>query len=169
MLPKILAFLLLAGGLHNQFRSTGQELKKHPNDYPMSILRSVDFDYLIYANDLVSPENPELCRRNLYVLMDENAFNEGNLRELFSVLSDAFPEPRRFGVTVNTSLAQVRPMGPSRGSEQPEPPNADKHHWARYRRDREDEFFRYIANPPEGKWTTVIIRGKDPAAAQSKR
>jgi len=77
----------------------------------MSILRSVGFNYLIYSNNLFSPEDLERCRRHLYLLMDENAFNEENLRELFGILSDAFSEPKELSVTVHTSPEQVRAWG----------------------------------------------------------
>jgi hypothetical protein len=28
----------------------------------------------------------------------------------------------------------------------------------------DNEYFRYIAHPPEGKWTTVVLKGVDPWA-----
>jgi len=127
-----------------------------------SFLRDVNFNYLIYANQVFWPEEPILVRRNLYVLMDEGAFTEANLREVFGVLSDAFPEPATLSVSVKTSLEQIRPLGPARSDAEPDPPNADKHNWSTYNRMGANEFFRYSVNPPDQNSKTVVLKGVDP-------
>jgi hypothetical protein len=159
----VLICSLLAGGLITPSGQVAGPQAKEAHSYPMSVLRPVSFNYLIYSDKLVWPEEPLRCRRDLYVLMDENAFSEDNLKELFGVLSDAFPDPSRLRVMVHTSLEQVRPLGPIGVSEQRDPPNAYKHHLAGYSRIDGNEYFRYIAHPPEGKWTTVVIKGVDPS------
>jgi hypothetical protein len=121
---KVLISLLLAGGLQVAPFSNCGPSTQEARSYPMSVLRSVSFNYLIYADKLDWPDNPVRCRRNLYILTDENAFSEENLKQLFGVLSDAFPDPKALSVMVHTSLEQVRPLGPSGVSEQRDPPNA---------------------------------------------
>jgi len=167
MIVKLVACLLIAGGLQVSARQAEREQDKS-RDYSMSMLRPVGFNYLIYSNTVFSAEAEVLSKRNVYLLMDENAFNEANLKELFGVLSDAFPEPKTLSVTVHTSLEQVRPLGPSGISEEPDPPRARNHRLAGYLRMGDNEFFRYIAHPPAGKWTTVVLRGVDPTAGDQK-
>jgi hypothetical protein len=165
MLATLMACFLLAVGIQAPVGQVERDKQRDP-EYPMAMLRPVNFNYLIYSNKVIWPEDPVACGRNVYVLMDENAFSEVNLKELFSALSDAFPEPKTLSIMVHTSLDQVRPLGPSNVSEQPDLPNANKHHLAGYFRNGDDEFFRYIAHPPEGKWTTVVLKGVDPSATE---
>jgi hypothetical protein len=163
MLAVIAACFLLGGAREAPASSAEVQQRKDSAAYPMSALRRVDFNYLVYANDLVMPDHPEVCTRNLYVLMDETAFNEPNLRELFSVLSDAFPRPGDLTVTVRTSLEQVRPLGEVGISEEPDLPNADKHHRAGYLRLGGNEFFRYTEHSTDLGLKTVVLKGTDPA------
>jgi hypothetical protein len=55
--------------------------------------------------------------------MDERAFSEVSLKELFAVLSDAFPEPKTLSVTVYTSPGAGQAARPKRrfgGARSPE-------------------------------------------------
>jgi hypothetical protein len=62
------------------------------------------FRYVIVYNDLLDTGIPN---RYIQVLMDEKAFNEKNLRELFALLKNRCPQPKHLTVVVRTSLDTI--------------------------------------------------------------
>jgi hypothetical protein len=124
------------------------------------------FRYVIVHNDVTGePSNPNDGYRYVEVLLDDNAFSERKLRELFNLVSRRFPTPRVLHVQVYTSLEDVetpeeREAG--RISEAPDDPSADRYHRAFYLRDADgNEWFRYNPNPLSREIRTVILRGRD--------
>ncbi len=61
-----------------------------------------EFRYLVVANDLYSAN-----LRHVDVFIDDSAFAEDNLKELFIYLSNKFPDPADLTVEVNTSWRQL--------------------------------------------------------------
>lgn len=106
-----------------------------------------DFRYLIVKN------LPLHKGRLLQVLLDPKAFSEMNLRKLFLMLSERFPEPYQLAVGVYTSLEQLPTPEEEdylASSEQEEPENnltlisnIEKYPGASYNRDEGKEVFNY--------------------------
>jgi hypothetical protein len=104
--------------------------------------------------------------RNVQVLLDDAAFSENTLKELFSLLIKRYPEPDWIYVWVVTSLHQVATPEEAdlpQLSESNSNPDYDKYHHAVLIKQGEDEFFRYFPNPPSAQMKTVVIRGIDSA------
>jgi hypothetical protein len=125
-----------------------------------SKLERVSFHYVIFKNSLTNPDAPNDGFRNMKVLLDVDAFSEANLKELFRVISKAFPEPERLNLMVYTSVKQVYTPEYTH-SNAPTPPEYFYHHMAVYNRGKENEFFRYTLTPTSRELKTVIIRGRD--------
>lgn len=101
------------------------------------------------------------------ILLNDKAFSEPTLRELFKLLSGRFPIPNRLYVQVYTNLDQVETPEEheqGKGSESPGDPNMDKYHWAFFIRSHDSELIRYNPKPPDRTMKTVILKGKDPTA-----
>lgn len=100
--------------------------------------------------------------RYVEVLLDERAFSENNLKELFRLVSKRFSTPRALHVQVYTNLEDVEtPEEKEKGkiSETPFDPNLERHHQAFYLRDDEgNEWFTYNPNPPDGETKKVILK-----------
>lgn len=82
----------------NKISENKKELDKDPLEF-----RS-PFRYVIVYNEISETSYPT---RSVEVLMDEGAFNEGNLKQLFQLLDKRFPSPERLTVTVNTSIKTI--------------------------------------------------------------
>ena len=122
------------------------------------------FRYVIYYNDVHDPKE-EWAERNVGVLLDERAFSEETLKQLFALLSERYPSPQRLVVDVDTSLDTARTPEEQEGPAvcgACENPSHRQHHWALYMRFEDDEIFRYNPNPPDRDMKTVVLRGKDP-------
>jgi hypothetical protein len=65
MLSQTITCLLVAGVLQVSAAQVERGGGKEARSYPMSVLRPVSFSYLIFADRLVSPDEPMLCRRNV--------------------------------------------------------------------------------------------------------
>jgi hypothetical protein len=130
------------------------------------MLDQVEFRYIIFNNSVRNFGDPEAGIRNIDVLLDEKAFSEENLKKLFRVLSKGYPKPELLLIEVITNLEQSHTPGLPQTSAEPDNPNYDNYHWATYHRDKENEFFRYNPNPPSKETKTVVLKGKDPFAAQ---
>jgi hypothetical protein len=128
-------------------------------------LRS-SFRYAIVSNEIVNVTGDAAdAFRYVVVLMDQKAFSEENLKELFKLVSARFPTPNRLDVQVYTNLEQVEtPEEHEQGkvAESPDNPVIDKYHWALFIRSQGNELIRYNPNPPDRKMKTIILKGKDP-------
>jgi hypothetical protein len=60
--------------------------------------------YVIVYNEISQTEYPT---RSVEILMDENAFNEKNLKQLFELLDKRFSKPESLLVIVHTSLKTI--------------------------------------------------------------
>jgi hypothetical protein len=64
--------------------------------------KTLQFRYLVMSNVLATPKV-----RVIEIFLDDTAFSEGNLRELFQFLSKQFPEPAGVTITVKTDWRQL--------------------------------------------------------------
>lgn len=129
----------------------------------------VPFRYVIISNEVNGkPSAPNDGYRYVEVLLDDRAFSESNLKELFKLVSRRFPTPRVLHVQVYTSLEDVETpeeRDAGRASEGPDDPSADRYHRAFYLRDADgDEWFSYNPNPPSREIRTVVLKGSNPQA-----
>jgi hypothetical protein len=151
--------LLISGGLEGVNGNRVSPAQKHYN------YRS-PFRYVIVSNEIIDGRgNPKDAFRYVEVLLDEKAFNEETLRELFKLLSKRFPKPKSMDVSVSTNLEQVdTPEEREAGkiSEAPANPTLDRYPSALLIRQDDNELFRYTPNTPSTKMKTVVIKGRDP-------
>lgn len=121
-----------------------------------------DLEFSIVNNDLYSSKI-----RHVELFLDPNAFNEKNLRRLFSCVSRDNPEPAWLTVQVETDWSRVHlPTGrPGTGS-CPAPPDPHEYDFlqALYWRRENHEYFRYSPgiHIHQFYFKTVVIRGKRP-------
>ena len=125
------------------------------------------FRYVMISNEVSNLSgDPKDANRTVSVLLDEKAFSEETLKEVFKLVTKRFPEPKRLDVWVYTSLEQLdTPEERDRGviSESDNNPVSDNYHWALFFRSQDgDEVFRYNPNPPNTNMKTVILKGRDP-------
>ena len=130
---------------------------------------SSPFRYIIISNEVSNLSgDPKDANRTVSVLLDEKAFSEETLKEMFKLVSKRFPEPKRLDIWVYTSLEQLdTPEERDRGviSESDNNPVFDNYHRALFFRSQDgDEVFRYNPNPPNTNMKTVILKGRDPHA-----
>jgi hypothetical protein len=69
---------------------------------PLSFRSSIR--YIIIYNEVSKTTYPT---RNVEILMEESAFNEENLKQLFELLDKRFPTPENLFVTVHTSIRTI--------------------------------------------------------------
>lgn len=101
--------------------------------------------------------------RNLDVLLDEKAFTEANLTELFRLLKKRFPVPQALFIDVRVSLEDLPTP-----EEEDEPQISElpdelpgTHPEALLARDGHgNEWFSYTMNPRTSDRKTVILKGK---------
>jgi|GEM_PF-2698668 len=134
-----------------------------------------EFRYIIVKNRLRSGGSPlsekeidEAERRVVDVLLDERAFTEYTLKKLFQLISKRFPRPDYLEVSVHTSLEQVFT---------PEEDDIDviggvdelpglRYSWAYFRRDKNNEFIRYVDDPATQRIKVIVLKGKAPPTAE---
>jgi hypothetical protein len=121
------------------------------------------FRYVIVYNEIVGGEDdPREAFRYVEVLLDERAFSEKTLKELFRLLSKRFREPKDMDVAVYTSLEQIdTPEERDAGkiSEGPGDPALDRYPSALLIRKGGCEFFRYTPQAPSTEMKTVVLKG----------
>lgn len=120
------------------------------------------FRYVITSNRIINTSGK--IYRSVGVLLDEKAFSEEVLRELFRLLSKRFGKPRAMEIRVFTNLEQIPTPEESEAgavSERPYDPSFDRYPSAIYIRQGEREFFRHTSNPPGIEMKTVILRCRD--------
>ena len=131
------------------------------------------FRYVIVRNDVIRVTgDSEDAYRFVEVLLEEKAFSEKILKELFSLVTKRFPTPTRMDIRVYTSLEQINtPEERDAGgvSEGPDDATSDKYHRALFiRSSGGDELFRYSISTPVRGLKTIILKGKDPHAPRSR-
>jgi hypothetical protein len=131
------------------------------------------FRYIILSTEVHAIGDQQM--RGVEVLLDSTAFSEGNLKELFALLSKRYPEPQWMDASVLTSLEQVRTpeefdlYGRAQFSgAKSYPLHYDDYDLAIFMRHGEDHFFRYTVRSirPERDMKTVVLKGYDPATHQ---
>lgn len=123
------------------------------------------FKYVIFSNTLHENKDIHYSRRVVSVFLDEKAFSEQSVRDLFLLLSNRFPSPQWLEVWVYTNLNQTETPEEAdlpKSSNTPDNPELDRFHWAWIYSKNGNVFFRYNPNPPNRAMKTVIISGKDP-------
>ena len=137
---------------------------------PQAVNRS-PFRYVIVFNEVIddSGNPPKDAYRYVEVLLDEKAFSEETLKELFKLLSKRFPKPNAMHVEVSTNLEQVdTPEERQAGkmSEAPGNPALDRYPSALLIRQGGNELFRYTPTAPNTDMKTVVLKGRDPQSPQ---
>jgi hypothetical protein len=100
--------------------------------------------------------------RAIFVLMDQQSFNETNLKDIFRSVSGRFPKPAQLSITVFTSLQQLpTPEEQDYMMRVPEDSlpffaNVDRFPSANYSRLRGQEKFDYSMGNGDQKRTVVI-------------
>jgi hypothetical protein len=118
----------------------------------------LDFHYLITSDSMTAP-NLRLIR----VFLDEKAFSEENLKELFNYLSNKYSEPNNLVIQVNTAWAQLPlPSDCPGGGISNQPDRTDKYdyHQAIFYRGSKAPYFKY--NPVLGtsNFKEVVLKDK---------
>src|SRR6266849_1835855 len=91
----ISGFSEMNGGERKQQRNQGKHYRS-------------PFRYIIVSNDVRNDGlGPEDAQRSVSILLDEKAFSEATLTELFKLLSKRYADPKWLNVWVYTSLEQV--------------------------------------------------------------
>ncbi|HZE71873.1 MAG TPA: hypothetical protein VE135_20380 [Pyrinomonadaceae bacterium] len=122
------------------------------------------FRYAIVSNEVIDDSGtpPKDAYRYVEVLLDEKAFSENNLKELFKLVSKRFPKPKVLHVQVYTNLNDVETPEEREGpkmSEVPDDPSQDRYHQASYLRDDDgNEWFTYNPNAPRTGTKKVILK-----------
>ena len=123
------------------------------------------FRYVIVGNEVIDDSGtpPKDAYRYVEVLLDEKAFSENNLKELFRLVSKRFAKPKVLHVQVYTNLEDTETPEEREGakmSEAPYDPPLDKYHQAFFLRDADGgEWFTYNANPPRTDTKKVVLKG----------
>ena len=167
MKQTILLILLCAGPvvLNISTSVNGQTMREKSKQQISGETYKAPFRYVIISNHVYTPTGDHRdTSRFIEVLLDEKAFSEGTLRQLFKLISQRFPKPRWLDVDVYTNLEQTETPEESDLSKTSESnaPSQDNYHWARLIRIDDDELFRYNPDPPSRTMKTVILKGKDP-------
>ena len=126
------------------------------------------FRYVIYDKSYLNEDgNSEL---RLHVLMERVAFSEDNLRFLFQLILKRFPTGKHISVYVNTDIKQTKTP------EEVEtlPSDSDKGDYsfresptAFLLKNGDNELIRYNQYPTDGRWRTIILKGRDPMNSKS--
>jgi hypothetical protein len=130
------------------------------------------FRYVIAHDEVIKDDDPSYTHRDVEVLLEEKAFSEATLRQLFGLLAKRFPQPERLDVSVYTSLEQIDTPeerdagrifveGPTgRGKPTEEELALRRHPYATLMRRSGSELFRYALKPDYRKLKTVVLSGK---------
>jgi hypothetical protein len=109
------------------------------------------------------PEGGDFRVRHVDVLLDPKSFSEESLRQLVSLLSKRFADPKNLLISIYTSLDDV--LTPEE-AEYISPPDSvvdlrtPKYAWAFYIRNSDGEHFRYHTKEPGSIVKTVNLRDK---------
>lgn len=122
------------------------------------------FRYAVVVNEVEGKVGRGSSYRYVEVLLEDKAFSEETLKELFDLLTKRFRKPLVLHVKVFTSLDDVQTpeeRESPRISEVDQLPPANKNRTAFFLRDaNKNEWFRY--ENLNGAEKTVIIKGKAP-------
>lgn len=127
-------------------------------------LANQDCDHDFGFKFLITHNFPDKKRRDVYVFMDPAAFNDENLKKLFSYFSTKYRSPKFMSIRVETSWYRVPAPNidceGSANSGEPDDPERYNYHWALFLRSGENEIYRF--NPKLGERTiqTVLLKGK---------
>jgi hypothetical protein len=100
----------------------------------------------------------------VYVFLDPDAFNDKNLKELFSYFAAKYRSPKIMSVRVDTSwytigAPNIDCEGSGESNMAPDPEEL-KYHWALYLRSGNNEVYRYNPKLGERSMETVLLKGK---------
>lgn len=129
--------------------------------------RRSPFRYVIIGNSVDVPAgDPADAVREMTILLDEKAFSERALRELFRLVLRRYPEPARLSATVYTSLEQLRTPEEAEQGAQSEvgdtSPVSDNYHRAVLLRTRDGgKLIRYSTSLPVLGLKTVALEDAD--------
>lgn len=74
---------------------------------PQAAMFRSPFRYIIGFNQVADPSDSDGGRRFVEVLIDEAAFGEDNLKDLFTLVSHRYPTPKTMYIDVFTSLEDI--------------------------------------------------------------
>ena len=156
-----ISFLLIS----NCLAVTGNRQMLHSTNQERSA-RS-PFRYIIISNEVSNAsDNSQNAQRHVGVLLEEKAFSEETLKELFKLVSTRCPQPDRLEVSIYTSLEQLDTpeerdnrvwISGSNGNT-----SFDNYHRALFIRQNGNELIRHSVSLPVRGLTTIILKGRDP-------
>ncbi|MCW5967864.1 MAG: hypothetical protein KIT57_05075 [Blastocatellales bacterium] len=120
------------------------------------------------VNSNIGDSSSSEDHRYIEVLLDVNAFSEGNLKILCAFVSKRFPAPNVLHMKVYTHLEDIEtPEEQDRGVifETSDDPSKDRYYRAFYLRDYYgNEWFSYNPNAPSRELKLVVLKGRGPYA-----
>lgn len=125
-----------------------------PSESEQECVRTT-FKYLI-VQDILAWES----QRHLIVFLDEEAFSESNLIELYSKLSKRYSEYSELIIAVETNWKRI-PLStycPSGSSENSTGENRNEFHRALFYRKSGSEHFTYNPKPNTSDYKTVVLK-----------
>ena len=151
--------VILVGAIHISIYGLGISEQKKVD---VSFCTSFDFNFLEIYNKKWSPKV-----RRINIFMDDNAFNENNLKKLFKYVADKNPEPKHLTIILATNWKQIElPYDcPQRlESSLPDDPNRYDYRQAIFKRralgDKTVEYFHYYPVLKSSEYTEVIMKGR---------
>ena len=126
------------------------------NVRPFEKCKTFSFRYIEIENTLHSE-----VYRYIEIFMDSKAFNEENLKEMFSYLSREYPNEANLVIRAYTDWSQIDypsdcpPSGIGGGKGKPKP--EEFHFQATFNRRPEGAYFRYRETPMSKDLRTVVI------------
>ena len=129
-----------------------------------TIITNSDCDFDFDFKFIITHNFAHKTRRDVHVFMDPTAYNDKNLKKLFSYFAVKYKSPNIMAVWVETSWYRVAAPNidceGSGESNMPDDPETRKYHWALYLRRGNDEVYRYNPKLGEHSLETVVLKGK---------
>lgn len=119
---------------------------------------TMKFRYIVTENTIQSSNF-----RKIEVFLDEREFTVENFKELFSYLSNKYPDPKYLTVLVKTNWEQLQFPSDCPGvgiSNVPRRPDEYDYHQAIYFRRGKNEYFRYSTKLKTEELETIVIKGR---------
>jgi hypothetical protein len=119
----------------------------------------LNFHFIVLSN-----ESYMSFSRTVFVFLDEKAFNENNLRNLFAHLSKQYADKKRLSIVVWANWEQLplpfdcSPAANRLSDTSDQKPNNFDFHEATYYKDEKAEYFRYNPVLKTDNFKTVVIK-----------
>ena len=130
----------------------------------LTAITNSDCDFDLNFKFIITHNFADKTSREVEVFLDPQAFNDKNLKKLFSYFATKYKSPNIMEVRVETSWYTVAaPNIDCEGeamSNMPDDPEKLKYHWALYLRSGNDEVYRFNPKLGERSMETVLLKGK---------